>query len=120
ADIKGHNNMPWLNDVFELFFKPAEAKLTYYEFQVNAANAQLELFLPSRGAGGWQRFAPTTKFGMESAVTLRGTLNRWEDKDEGWSVEGRIPWLAFKASGARPKHATKGAFALGRCAYPSA
>ena len=40
ADVKGHNGMPWLNDVFELFFKPADDKLTYYEFQVNAANAQ--------------------------------------------------------------------------------
>jgi hypothetical protein len=117
ADIKGHNGMPWLNDVFELFFKPAEDKLTYYEFQVNAANAQLELFLPSRGAGGWQRFAPLTKFGMESAVVLRGTLNNWEDKDEGWSVEGRIPWSAFKASGGRPKPGAKWRFALCRYDY---
>lgn len=117
ADIKGHNNMPWLNDVFELFFKPAADKLRYYEFQVNAANAQLELFLPSRGAGGWQRFAPLTKFGMESAVNLRGTLNQWEDKDEGWSVEGRIPWPAFKASGGRPKPGDKWRFALCRYDY---
>jgi hypothetical protein len=120
ADVKGHNNMPWLNDVFELFFKPAQDKLTYYEFQVNAANAQLELFLPSRGAGGWQRFAPTTKFGMESAVTLRGTLNNWEDKDDGWTVEGRIPWSAFKASGGRPKPGDKWRFALCRYDYSAA
>jgi len=117
ADIKGHNGMPWLNDVFELFFKPADNKLTYYEFQVNAANAQLELLFPSRGAGGWQRFAPLTKLGMESAVVLRGTLNNWEDKDEGWTVEGRIPWTAFKASGGRPKPGTKWKFNLCRYDY---
>jgi hypothetical protein len=117
ADVKGHNNMPWLNDVFELFFKPADDKLTYYEFQVNAANAQLELFLPSRGAGGWQRFAPLTKFGMESAVKLDGTLNKWDDTDKGWSVEGRIPWSAFAASGGRPMPGAKWKFALCRYDY---
>jgi hypothetical protein len=117
ADVKEHNGKPWLNDVFELFFKPAEDKLTYYEFQVNAANAQLELFLPSRGAGGWDRFAPLTKFGMESAVKLDGTLNKWDDVDKGWTVEGRIPWSAFTASGGRPKPGTKWKFNLCRYDY---
>jgi len=117
ADVKEHNAMTWTNDVFELFFKPAENRLTYYEFQVNAANTQLELFLPSRGSGGWQRFAPTTRLGMESAVQLRGTLNHWQDKDEGWSVEGRIPWKAFEVSGGRPKAGDHWRFALCRYDY---
>src|SRR5262249_39565711 len=58
ADVKEFNGITWENDVFELFFKPSEQRLTYYEFQVNALNTHLELFLPSRGAGGWRRFAP--------------------------------------------------------------
>ena len=57
ADVKEHNGMCWTNDVFELFFKPHEDKLGYYEFQVNAANTQLEMFLPSRGAGAAHRDA---------------------------------------------------------------
>ncbi len=117
ADIKGHNGMPWLNDVFELFFKPSKDKLAYYEFQVNAANGQLELFLPSRGAGGWQRFAPLTHLGMESAVTIRGTLNDYSDKDEGWTVEGRIPWTAFQPTGGRPQPGAKWRFSLSRYDY---
>src|SRR5712692_4654536 len=72
ADIKEHNGMCWLNDVFELFFKPAADKLAYYEFQVNAANTQLEMFLPSRGAGGYGRFGHE-RLGIESAVVLQGT-----------------------------------------------
>jgi hypothetical protein len=117
ADITDHNGMIWHNDVFEIFLKPVKDKPAYYEFQVNAANAQLELFFPSRGAGGYQRFAPLTKFGMESAVKLRGTLNNWKDKDEGWTVEGRIPWTAFKETGGKPETGDKWWFALCRYDY---
>ncbi len=107
ADVKEHNGMAWTNDVFELFFKPHEDQLGYYEFQVNALNTQLEMFLPSRGAGGYQRFL-TSKLGMQSAVKLDGTLNDWTDKDKGWTVEGRIPWKAFAATGGRPKPGRSG------------
>jgi hypothetical protein len=70
ADIKERNGMTWTNDVFELFFKPHADRLAYYEFQVNPANTPLELYFPSRGSGGYQRFAPLTRLGMESAVKL--------------------------------------------------
>jgi hypothetical protein len=117
ADVKQHNDRTWENDVFELFFKPAQDRLTYYELQVNAANTRLELFLPSRGAGGYRRFAPTTRFGMESAVRLQGTLNDWRDADKGWAVEGSIPWSAFAPSGGRPKSGATWKFALCRYDY---
>jgi hypothetical protein len=117
ADVKEHNGMAWTNDVFELFFKPSEDKLAYYEFQVNALNTQLEMFLPSRGAGGYQRFAPVSKLGMESAVKLYGTLNDPTDRDTGWTVEGRIPWKAFEPTGGPPKPGEKWRFALCRYDY---
>ena len=87
---------------------------------VNALNTQLELYLPSRGAGGYNRFASRTKLGMESAVQLRDrrdTLNDYRDKDKGWTVEGRIPWTAFKAAGGKPKPGDKWRFALCRYDY---
>jgi hypothetical protein len=117
ADVKERNGMTWTNDVFELFFKPSADKLAYYEFQVNAANTPLELFFPSRGSGGYQRFAPLTKFGMESAVKLDGTLNNPTDQDKGWTVEGRIPLSAFLSSGAKPQPGSKWRFALCRYDY---
>ena len=119
ADVKEHNGMAWNNDVFELFFKPHEDRNGYYEFQVNALNTQLEMFLPSRGAGGYQRFM-TAKLGIESAVKLDGTLNDWTDKDRGWTVEGRIPWKGFAATGGRPKPGDKWRFALCRYDYSTA
>jgi hypothetical protein len=117
AMVKERNGMTWNDDVFELFFKPSVDKRPYYEFQVNAAGTPLELFFPSRGAGGYNRFAPLSDLGMESAVRLNGTLNDWEDKDKGWRVEGRIPWTAFKATGGRPKAGDKWKFALCRYDY---
>jgi hypothetical protein len=120
ADVKEHNGICWENDVFELFFKPHEDKPGYYEFQVNALNTQLEMFLPSRGAGGYRRFKDAGQLGIESAVKLNGTLNDWTDKDKGWTVEGRIPWKAFAATGGRPKAGDKWRFALCRYDYSTA
>ena len=117
AVVKECNGMTWYDDVFEMFLKPSEDKLAYYEFKVNALNTDLELFFPSRGAGGYGRFAPLSKLGMESAVHLDGTLNHWEDVDKGWTVEGRIPWTAFQATGGRPKPGDKWRFALCRYDY---
>jgi hypothetical protein len=117
AIVKERNGMTWYDDVFELFFKPSEDKLAYYEFQVNAAGTELELFFPSRGAGGYNRFAPLSNLGMESAVHLDGTLNNYQDVDKGWTVEGRIPWTAFQATGGRPKAGDKWRFALCRYDY---
>jgi len=117
ADIKEHNGNLWYNDVFELFFKPADDKPGYYEFQVNAAGAVLDVFFPRRNAGGFDRFKNETKFHIDAKVNLRGTLNKWADKDEGWTVEGKIPWTDFIKTGGRPDRDEKWKFALCRYDY---
>jgi uncharacterized repeat protein (TIGR03806 family) len=117
ADVKQHNGHTWNNDVFELFFKPAEDKPGYYEFQVNAAGTTMDCFLPQRGAGGFDRFKSDGDFHIEAKVALKGTLNKWQDKDEGWSVEGRIPWKDFIRAGGRPTENEIWRFALCRYDY---
>ena len=106
ADVFATETTPdgaiWTNDVFEMFFKPSAQHPGYYEFEINAANAKLDMFLPSRGAGSYVRFARERPFHIESAVQVRGTLNDWTDKDQGWTVEGRIPWSDFLATGGTP------------------
>ena len=54
---------------------------------------------------------------MVSAVKLRGTLNKYDDRDKGWTVEGRIPWTAFKPTGGRPAVGDRWKFALCRYDY---
>jgi uncharacterized repeat protein (TIGR03806 family) len=117
ANVKENDGLLWNNDVFELFFKPADDKPGYYEFQVNAANAVLDMLLPRRGAGGYDRFIKDGDFHIQSKVELRGTLNNWSDKDRGWSVEGRIPWADFLKTGGRPAVDEKWKFALCRYDY---
>ena len=114
ANTTEHQGTLWEGDVFELFLKPAVDKPAYYEFEVNPANATLELFLPSRNSGGWLKYKDTTRIEMKTAVRLRGTLNHKEDQDEGWSVEGRIPWRDFAPTGGRPKPGESWTFAFCR------
>ena len=117
ADVVEPDGMAWLNDVFELFFKPSDERLGYYEFQVNAANTPLDMYLPSRGAGGYGRFAREREFHLRSAVALRGTLGDWSDADDGWSVEGFLPWDDFAPSGGKPAAGAQWRFALCRYDY---
>ena len=79
AEVLEHDGRTWNNDVFELFFKPADDKPGYYEFQVNAAGTMLDMFLPRRGDGGYERYRSDGEFHMEAKVALRGTLNRRQD-----------------------------------------
>ncbi|MFT5466876.1 MAG: glucose/arabinose dehydrogenase [Verrucomicrobiales bacterium] len=102
ADETKHDGNLWENDVFELFFKPSPKHPGYYEFQVNPTGAILDVFYPRLNAGGLKRFIDDFEFHVEAAVQLNGTLNHWEDTDEGWSCEGRIPWTDFVKTGGPP------------------
>src|SRR5205823_537001 len=68
-------------------------------------------------AGGYKRFARDGDFHVEAKVQLRGTLNNWTDKDQGWTVEGKIPWKDFLRTGGRPEVGEKWKFALCRYDY---
>ena len=45
ADLTEHDDRTWLNDVFEMFFRPDDSKPPYYEFQINAAGTMLDIYL---------------------------------------------------------------------------
>lgn len=117
ADIDEDDGDLWLNDVFELFFKPSKNHGGYYEFQVNPTGAVLDCFFPRRNAGGLARFIGDQDFHIDAEVKLNGTLNDWTDQDEGWSVEGRIPWTDFHRSGGRPAADEVWTFHLARYDY---
>ena len=103
ADVTEHDGDTWTNDVFELFFRPAKDKPGYYEFQVNAAGTKFDCFFPKRGAADFATLKKTGTFHLDAKVKLRGTLNKRDDADQGWSVEGRLPWTDFLRTGGRPE-----------------
>lgn len=117
AFSKEHDETLWLGDVFELFFKPSDEHGGYYEFQVNPSAAVLDMFIPRRGAGTFERFAKDRPFHVVANVTADGTVGDWTDRDTGWTVEGRIPWTDFLATGGRPDVDEQWRFALCRYDY---
>ena len=74
------------------------------------------IVVTTAGCAAREEQQPVMKGGL-AAVRLQGTLNKWDDRDKGWTVEGRIPWSAFKATGGRPKPGDKWRFALCRYDY---
>lgn len=117
ADVTKQDGELWNNDVFEIFFKPSKDKPNYYEFEISPNNTKLDMHIPMRSAGGYLRFKDTQEFHIDSAVKLHGTLNIWEDKDEGWTLEGRMPWSDFKPTGGAPKADDMWDYALCRYDY---
>ncbi|MEZ6063041.1 MAG: PQQ-dependent sugar dehydrogenase [Planctomycetaceae bacterium] len=107
--------MSWRGDVFELFFKPAEDKPGYYNFQLWAGGTVKDEFLPKRFDGGFKKSVDDGTFHIDAKVVTRGTLNVRTDTDEGWTVEGRIPWSDLNRTGGRPVVDEQWRFAL--CRY---
>ena len=104
------------DDVIEVFIKPKEDVPHYYEFHVTPKNATRDLMYAKRGAGPPERWISFNS-GMKSAVRIRGTLNNWKDKDEGWSVEIAIPFSCFKDTCSPPQAGEEWRFALCRYNY---
>ncbi len=115
ADVKEHDGNTWNNDVFELFFHPDRAKPGYFEFQVNAAGTKFDCFMPKREIADFDKQKKLGDFHIDAKVKLRGTLNKRDDVDQGWSVEGRIPWTDFLRTGGRPEPGEQ--WGLNLCRY---
>lgn len=107
----------WLDDVFELFFKPRQDDPGYYEFQVNPLGTLLDIFYPERAPGGYADRKNRDRFGHAAQVVVTGTLNDGGDRDAGWSVEGRIPWTDFNPTGGGPGEGDAWRFTLCRYDY---
>jgi glucose/arabinose dehydrogenase len=102
ADVTEHDGPTWSNDVFELFFKPAEDKPGYYEFEVSANNTTIDAFFPQRVRNSFWQVRKNEAFDFPTKVVRDGTLNERTDKDRGWQVEGRLSWKDFGHTGGRP------------------
>ncbi len=108
------NDTLWEGDVFELFLKPKADRPEYYEFQANPRAVVFEMAFAKRPEGPVD-FAAAAPLGSRAAVALQGTLDQPADHDQGWTVEGRIPWSAFAPTGGKPKPGDEWLFAI--CRY---
>jgi len=110
------NDTLWNGDVFELFLKPSALKPAYFEFQANPRGLIFEMAFPNR-ASNVGDFTTAPLLGSKAVVALRGTLDQPGDRDEGWTVEGRIRWSAFAPSVGKPKPGDEWLFAICRYDY---
>ncbi len=83
----------WEEEVVEAFIDPDGDGLNYYEFQVNPLGTEIDLLIPDavEGVKHGKKNAEWNCQGWLSAVKVRGTVNKRDDKDEGWTVEMAIP-----------------------------
>ncbi len=94
--------MTWTKDTAEIMIDPDGDgdNVNYYELQINPAN---KVFRSQFDAYNAPKTEPQGPFGhedwdpkMKTAVTVRGTLDKHGDKDDGYVVEASIPWAAFE------------------------
>lgn len=84
---------------FEVFIDPDGDTHNYFEFEINAQNTVMDLFMPKpyRNAGKFD-LAWDVK-GFQSVVKIDGTLNDPSDIDKKWTVEMAIPFSALEVNG---------------------
>ena len=98
----------WTGDTVELMIDPDGDgdNVNYYELQINTQN---KVFHTQYDGYNTPKTEPNGPFGHEdwdpkvkSAVVLKGTLDKDDDKDEGYTVELAIPWAAFSKAKKSP------------------
>jgi len=78
----------YTQDVVEIFIDADADGKTYNEIEVSPHNVVFDAYFPARRQGmdlSWDS-------GLTSAVKVQGTIDDSSDKDQGWTVEMRIPF----------------------------
>jgi hypothetical protein len=118
ATHQARDSMLWEQDVVELLFVPGDRGQPYYEFEFSPKGTVYDSLTGHREAGSWRRWARWDCDGLEVAVTTRGTLNHWQDRDEGYTVEAAIPFASLPTlAGAAPQAGDTWFFTVARYDY---
>jgi hypothetical protein len=86
-------------DVAEVFIKP-ENDTYYWELYVTPAGKKTSFFIPGRGCLMGPNLT-TCPINTKVAAKIQGTLNKWQDKDNGWTAEMAIPRKELEQHGAK-------------------
>jgi hypothetical protein len=81
---------------FEVFLDPDGDNHYYYELEINALNTVWDLLLVKPYREGGPALHDWNIAGLQTAVSLQGTLNDPSDTDQSWRVEIAIPFKALK------------------------
>ncbi|MFH2008244.1 MAG: carbohydrate-binding family 9-like protein [bacterium] len=92
ASIKQADDLKmWTEQVFEIYVDADGSGAEYIELQVNPRGVVFDAYLPRPGQTqtDWQS-------GLKAKVVVNGTLDKRDDRDQGWQVELAIPLVAVK------------------------
>lgn len=81
---------------FEIFIDPDGDTHQYYELELNALNTVWDLLLIKPYRDGGPAVNAWDIQGLKTAVVVKGTINRPDDRDSGWSVEIALPWAVLR------------------------
>jgi hypothetical protein len=96
ATILKRDSVIFRDNDFEVFIDPNGDNFEYAELEINAMNTQWDLFLPKPYKDDGHPNDAWNIDGIQSAVTLHGSLNNPGDKDSSWVLEIALPWVGLK------------------------
>jgi hypothetical protein len=103
-------------DLCELFLKPSNENY-YWELYVTPAGKKTSFFYPSKGYLDLPSCLEDYHCGLKVAANCKGTLNNWQDRDEGWTAEMAMPIRDLEAFGAKFVEGTDWRIFVGRYNY---
>lgn len=102
GNLRKRDTVIFHNNDFEIFIDPDGDTHNYYEFEMNALNTVWDLFLTRPYRNGTIVLDHWDINGLQTAVSIDGTLNDPTDLDRSWSVEIAIPWdVLVEAAGSK-------------------
>ncbi len=97
ATLTKHDSVIFHDNDFEVFIKPLPDTESYYELEMNALNTGWDLFLDKPYKMHGKADNSWDIEGLKTAVAIKGTLNKSDDKDKGWTLEIAYPLTAFNS-----------------------
>jgi hypothetical protein len=94
--LKDRDSVIFQDNDFEVFIDPDGDTHDYYELEVNAFGTVWDLMLVKPYRDGGPAIHAWDVAGLQTAVDVRGTINRPADRDDGWSVEIAMPWKILR------------------------
>jgi len=91
SEFSNRDDHLWENDAVEIFIDTDGTLNTYYEIQVSPKNVLFDAHLEIPTKTDDDEIITFDAEGIQTAVSVDGTLNMMEDIDKKWTVEIAIP-----------------------------
>jgi hypothetical protein len=100
AEMTNRDDHIWHEEVMEIFIDADNNPKTYFEFEWNALNTLLDLYVlnPNCTRDVIRQWWSWDCEGIKSQVHLKGTLGDSNDTDEGWFLEVAIPFSQIQTA----------------------